>query len=371
MHIRLVKKETTVVSEQKLVFHPFLAEGRCVWKDNNKNHPTCYSLKIDPCKKKYRPTHTPIKQMAYAMKESMGKYNNGITHWSNLLDDYDGSAQWCEDKAILDATVNKSKMKKEKRGEYNITVESQNSMAKKYAQVNGLEWSMDNHLDILATMLTDMTGPNAYYLAGDIRLPVKVRKRLGRIKGNDTYKAEYLEALEADAEKTGGLSNKQGKMLARENEKLIKKVAKLENICKGHVVTIENLKRKAKGKPPLQDPTKTSTYMIDGSSTARTTPCSACGGVIRGSMSVVISPCKHQYCRGCIEPQLENNTVDCRHCNIDAIKNGIHLKEYWCTEFRNWARKAASKKRPLDTGNVSLREQERNKRLKAVAKRRG
>jgi len=235
MHIRLVKKETTVVAEQKLVFHPFLAEGRCVWKDNNKNHPTCYSLKIDPCKKKYRPTQTPIKQMAYAMKESMGDYNNGITHWSNLLDDYDGSAQWCEDKAILDATVNKSKMKKEQRGEYNITVESQNSMAKKYAQLNGLEWSMDNHLEILATMLTDMTGPNAYYLSGDIRLPVKVRKRLGRLKGNDTYKEEYLEALEADAEKTGGTNRTQKlfketlKVLNEKNEALEEDLRILRN----------------------------------------------------------------------------------------------------------------------------------------------
>jgi len=245
MHIRLVKKETTVVAEQKLVWHPFLAKGRCVWKDDNKMK-RCYSLKIAACKDIYRPTQTPIKQMAYAMKESMGEYNNGITHWSNLLDDYDGSAQWCEDKAILDATVNKSKKKKEQRGEYNITVESQNSMAKKYAQLNGLEWSMDNHLEILATMLTDMTGPNAYYLSGIIQLPVKVRKRLGRLKGNDTYKAEYLEALEADADKTGGISTKQGKKLARENEKLIKKVAKLENICKGHVVTITSLKRKVK-----------------------------------------------------------------------------------------------------------------------------
>ena len=245
MHIRLVKKETTVVKKQKLVFHPFLAKGRCVWVDDNKKK-ECYSLKIDVCEKKYRPTQTPIKQMAYAMKESMGEYNNGITHWSNLLEDYDGSAQWCEDKAILDATVNKSKKKKEQRGEYNITVESQNSMAKKYAQLNGLEWSMDNHLEILATMLTDMTGPNAYYLSGIIQLPVKVRKRLGRLKGNDNYKEEYLEALEADAEKTGGISTKQqGKLMkkiTRELEKAKRINIKLTNVCKQHLATIDNFK---------------------------------------------------------------------------------------------------------------------------------
>ena len=106
----------------------------------------------------------------------------------------------------VNATVNKSKMKKEQRGEYNITVESQNSMAKKYAQLNGLEWSMDNHLEILATMLTDMTGPNAYYLSGDMRLPKKVRKRLGRLnyKGNEKiYKEEYFKELQNDAETSG------------------------------------------------------------------------------------------------------------------------------------------------------------------------
>ena len=360
MHIRLVKKKPTTVAKQKLVFHPFLAEGRCVWVDKegkktDDKTKKCISLNIDVCEKKYRPTQTPIKQMAYAMKESMGEYNNGITHWSNLLDDYDGSsAQWCEDKAILDATVNKSKMKKEKRGEYNISVESQNSMAKKYAQLNGLEWSMDNHLEILATMLTDMTGPNAYYLSGDIRLPVKVRKRLGRLKGSDTYKEEYLEALEADAEKTGGISTKQGKKLARENAKWQKKVAKLENICKGHVVTIRNYKRKAKGLSALQDQTKTSTYMVNNAPQDGDI-CCVCkrdtGLGINGFPDSVIEirPCNHKYCRACIETQLDKNTINCGHCNINAIENGIQLKEHWCPEFKaqmefhngiKWARRA-------------------------------
>lgn len=342
MHIRLVKKELTKVEKQKLVFHPFLAKGRCVWKEDNKNM-ECYSLKIQMCDKKYRKTCTPIKQMAYAMKESMGEYNNGITHWSNLLKDYDGSsAQWCEDKAILDATVNKSRKKKEQRGEYNITVESQNSMAKKYSQLNGLQWSMENHLEILATMLTDTTGPNAYYLAGDIRLPKKVRKRLGRLKGSDTYNAEYLEALQND--ETGGTSNKQAKKLVRENEKLVKKVAKLENVCKGHVVTIRNHKRKERGLSPLQDQTKTSDFIILQSRVGDL--CVVCSKdtateVLSGSKEqhIKIQPCGHKYCRKCIEEQLDKNTINCVHCNINAIgktwEDGIRLKEHYCPKFKN------------------------------------
>jgi hypothetical protein len=96
-----------------------------------------------------------------------------------------------------------------------------------YAQLNGLQWSMDHHLEILATMLTDMTGPNAYYLSGDIRLPVKVRKRLGRIKGSDNYKEEYLKALQADAETSGITATKkrfkeESRVLVAEKEALVK-----------------------------------------------------------------------------------------------------------------------------------------------------
>ena len=109
---------------------------------------------------------------------------------------------------------------------------------------------MDNHLEILATMLTDMTGPNAYYLSGIIQLPVKVRKRLGRLKGNDNYKEEYLEALEADAEKTGGISTKQqGKLMkkiTRELEKAKRINIKLTNVCKQHLATIDNFKSVSK-----------------------------------------------------------------------------------------------------------------------------
>jgi hypothetical protein len=211
-------------------------------------------------------------------------------------------------------------------------------MAKKYAQVNGLEWSMDNHLEILATMLTDMTGPNAYYLSGIIQLPVKVRKRLGRLKGNDNYKEEYLEALEADAEKTGGISTKQGKMLARENAKWQKKCTKLENICKGHVVTIRNYKRKERGLSPLQDQTKTSTYLIRESNVGDL--CCVCSKNTSKQSCfqdhyVEIRPCNHKYCKACIETQLDKNTINCGHCNINAIKNGIRLKEHYCPEFKN------------------------------------
>jgi hypothetical protein len=348
MHIRLVKSEPTTVAKQKLVFHPFLAEGRCVWVDKkgkktDDKTKKCISLNIDVCEKKYRPTQTPIKQMAYAMKESMGEYNNGITHWSNLLEDYDGSAQWVEDKSILDATVNKSKKKKEQRRECRISRDAQNPMAKKYARLNGLEWSMDNHLEILATMLTDVTGSKEYTLNNDYGLKPKMREVLGRYCGEDNYKEMYLKALQQHAASLpnlcGGISTKQGKKLARENAKWQKKVAKLENICKGHVVTIRNYKRKAKGLSALQDQTKTSTFMVniapqDGDI------CCVCkrdtGLGINGFPDRVIEirPCNHKYCRACIETQLDKNTINCGHCNINAIENGIRLKEHWCPEFK-------------------------------------
>jgi len=148
---------------------------------------------------------------------------------------------------------------------------------------------------------------------------------------------------------------------------------KLENIGKEHVFDKQNQKRKEKGLPPLKDPTKTSTYFIHTDWSAER--CSVCSGANAFKDKapkglVEISPCKHLYCYSCIEPQLDNNTIDCSHCNIDAtcINKGTYLKESWCKGFAEAASRArqqeASKKRPLYT--ISVEDQERNKRLKAI-----
>jgi len=393
MHIRLVKSEPTTVAKQKLVFHPFLVEGRCVWKDDNKMK-RCYSLKIAACDKKYRTTCTPIKQMAYAMKESMGEYNNGITHWSNLLEDYDGSAQWCEDKAILDATVNKSKMKKEQRGEYNITVESQNSMAKKYAQLNGLEWSMDNHLEILATMLTDMTGPNAYYLSGDIRLPVKVRKRLGRLKGSDNYKEEYLKALQADAETSGITATKrfkeESRVLVAENEALNERLGLMEENMAEQVSYVNrlqenNLRQNQKNdklqilinklKESLQKRDEEFAHKLKESLQKRDEELAQAvmeqmnpHPMIKDGRWITFPPSgglpiNHNVCL--------KNYEYMKQAIVDQWRKKPHFKLVGYNDAKPWVVPTASAKRPLDTGYISLREQERSKRLKAIAKRVG
>ena len=200
MHIRLVKKEPTTTAKQKKVFHPFLDKGRCVWKDGDKSK-TCISLKIAPCEKKYRPTHTPVKQMAYALKESGGEYNNGVTHWSNLLDGNDGSDAWKKDIKIFDAEVAQQLQKKEKRGERTITLGTQNSMAQRYALENDLQWSEENHIEILATMLADTVGSKEYTLASDYGLKPGVRRILGKKKGLDGYKEMYVQFLLAQSAK--------------------------------------------------------------------------------------------------------------------------------------------------------------------------
>ena len=50
---------------------------------------------------------------------------------------------------------------------------------------------------------------------------------------------------------------------------------------------------------------------------------------------IKIQPCGHKYCIACIEEQLDKNTINCGHCNINAIGNGIRLKEHWCPMFKN------------------------------------
>ena len=302
MHIRLVKKEPTKVEKQKPVFQPFLAEGRCVWKDpgdkSKKNG--CISLKIQMCAAKYRTTCTPVKQMAYALKESMGKYNNGVTHWSNLLDGNDGSDAWKKDIKIFDAEVAQQLAKKERRGERTITLGTQNSMAQRYALENDLQWSEENHIEILATMLADTVGSKEYTLASDYGLKPGVRRILGKKKGLDGYKEMYVQFLLAqsakdarDAAKDGGASktranaeklqrkyndsnaaleklqrkyndleigyNKQVavndnlsnvehqcKVLNMRQIKQTRKYNELIEVCKGQVVEIQNLKRPTK-----------------------------------------------------------------------------------------------------------------------------
>jgi hypothetical protein len=54
--------------------------------------------------------------------------------------------------------------------------------------------------------------------------------------------------------------SKQEKKLISQNEKWQKKYTKLENNCKRLVFENVNLKRKIKGKSPLEDPSKTSTW---------------------------------------------------------------------------------------------------------------
>jgi hypothetical protein len=352
MHIRLVKSEQTVVAKQKLVFHPFLAKGRCVWKDDNKNK-TCISLNIEMCKEKYRNTNTPAKQMAYAMKESMGEYNNGETHWCNLLDGFDGSAQWIRDKKIFDATVKKAKKKKEKRGEYRISNEAQVPMAKEYAQVNGLQWSMDNHLEILATMLTDTSGSKEYTLGNDYGLKAKVRQLLPKFKGQDNYKEMYLKALQQHAASIANalgvnILTKKEKNLTLENEKLMKKNAKLTKICEGHVVTIEKLKRQIK--ETQVSGRKRQRVEKEVPLKWKDTDCNKCGSTV--TSDAITLKCGHLFHAACLRSWVHcgNKYCFCRETEIPLSLIGV----------------GTPLKRARASGD---KDEERLKRLKAVESR--
>ena len=389
----MITGKVSAVDGMKSIFVGLLDDAR-ITSVKNKDGKLCGTILIKSCSKNHMPTKTALTHCPYPLKDAVkGKrredlteadYNNGKTHWTNLFDGEkkctdDEKEQWQMNRIAFHHLLVEEEKKKKHNAPFIIHPRTQNEQASKYAFDNGLDWAPESHAQILATMVVDKLGEKKFMLATTGFFPRSIHEALWEKSWQEDYKDVVEQTLRNYAIKRakglGGLNapSKQEKKLISQHEKLMKKYAKLEKVCKGHLFTIENYKRKDKGKAPLKDATITSTYMNLTVCPQQTIKCAACGSVlVHGKNYVSIrGPCNHKYCRDCIEPQLDNNTIDCSHCNVNAIKNGTNLKEYWCKGFREarWGGPRASKKRRLDTDNISVQEQKRNKMLKAIDSR--
>ena len=414
MHISIVLNTMLATAGIKKLFYPLLDPSRI---DPTGNLNFDVAMKIQPCPMNQSKYKTPMAQMAYVLKGAAeGKtfeniepsdYNDGQTYWTNLFDDEchdtaESTEQWRLHRIRFAQMLVDTDIKHKHKAPYIISSDNMNDMAIKYAIEHGLQWSEEAHASILATMVTDTDGEKQYKIGPSFGWNKKVRRSLNRKNKRPDFKNLLAAALQAQldsdndgalAKAAGGVSTQQAKKLARDIEKLKQSNTKLENICKGHVVEIQRLKRKEKGLSPLQEQTKTSTYMII------TAPkvgdlccvCSKDTAIESGFQGrhIIICPCNHKYCRACIETQLDKNTIACIHCNINAIKNGIRLKEEWCPQFKNemeflrgieYARQTDAhaakrqKKRNYDDvvvvgSKLSTEEEKRAKRLKAIDSR--
>jgi hypothetical protein len=398
----MVTGKVSAVDGMKKKFFGLL-ENQRIMSIQNKDGKLCGTIEIKSCSKNHMPTKTAMTHCVYPLKDAVkGKrredlteadYNNKVTHWTNLFDgerkctDENKKHQWRMNRIAFHHLLVEEERKKKHKAPHLIHPRTHNKQAQAYAIGNGLpEWTPESHAHILATMVTDKLGEKNYILA-----PGFLKKSVQKALYDQNYREDYKELVEQTLRhhfikrqcELKGISapSKQEKKLTSQNEIWQKKYTKLENNCKRLVFENVNLKRKIKGKSPLEDPSKTSTYQVQGYDRGET--CCVCSQ-FDGAL-VHISPCDHYYCRDCMEPQLDNKTIDCRHCTIDAINGGTKLKEYHCKrweetrlmeqpEYRKRKRKErkeqeASRKRPLDTSSVQ--EQERMKRLKAIAARGG
>jgi type II secretory pathway component PulC len=68
---------------------------------------------------------------------------------------------------------------------------------------------------------------------------------------------------------------------------------------------------------------------------------------------------------------VSNNFKETKKRVVAEWRKKPHFKLVGCNDAKPWVVPAASAKRPLDMSNISVQEQERSKRLKAIAKRVG
>jgi hypothetical protein len=282
MHISLVTNIKTDVRGIKDLFYGLInEEERMVSIPNDKNDKGIVenvSFKIDSCRSKYFDTKTPMAQCAYTLKSAAAgqirdsiaenDYNNRLTCWTNLFDDEKECTDECElqqwrlNRITFAHLLIEEEKKKKNKAPFLIATKYAIGMAQSYAILNGMEWTEDTHIDIIATMVTDKGREKTYELAPNflvncIKIDLHKKKNssnykeflVDALKLNDQLNDAKLAKVKAKLAKAAGTIPRRSKAddaliksLKRELTKQKKLKESAIHWCKKHLTTIDNFK---------------------------------------------------------------------------------------------------------------------------------
>ena len=380
----MVTGKVSAVDGMKKRFFGLLEEQR-IMSIQNKDGKLCGTIEIKSCSKNHMPTKTAMTHCVYPLKDAVkGKrredltetdYNNKVTHWTNLFDgekectDENDQNQWRMNRIAFHHLLVEEERKKKHRAPHLIHPRTHNEQAKAYAIGNGLpEWTPESHAHILATMVTDKLGEKNYILA-----PGFLKKSVQKALYDQNYLEDYKELVEQTLrhhfikrkrELEGiGAPSKQEKKLTSQNEKWQRKYTKLENVCKQHLATIDNFKSVEKQIPYHDREFKRLRTRVRNGEDDRGERAAM---YEHKEMLARFKAQKLSLMRPVDIPVLEEKIKP-----IEDVVRVVGSPQILIAREQREEEKQrnASKKRQLDT--ILPEQQVRNKRLKAIAARRG
>ena len=400
LHIRIVVHEMMTVADIKEKFAEVRDDDRCVVV-NHEN----ISFFVDSVSRNEMPNKTPMLQLAYPLKNAAyGKrvqdikpecYNNGVTTWTNLFDGERDAPEtdkekWAWYREMFASMLFAEEKKKKNKTLYQINSGNAIEQAQTYAKNNNIVWSKETHVNILATMCTDKLGEKRFALSSTF-MGRTILEDLNEHKDDENYKSQVEDALNlkftlnrikmaklrAKAAAGGAAVSttaknatiealkKVRKHQTRENVSLNKMNVKLKNICQEHVA--EKLSKKNFDKRIAYN-SKELERLRPGKR-AFTLNAKECKAFYMHQDAVVKLREQQLSLMQVVDMQIgtivdavilaDANKIDAldkKRLTLDTISvHKIEEEEHI---------PAPSKKRPLDT--ISVQDQERNKRLKAI-----
>ena len=274
LHIRVVMKVMCRYEKVYRLFEPLMNGARLAPKPD-------IALKVITCKRSEVRNKTVLLHSVYALKEAARDkaaheitsehWNNRITTWTNIFDGKENcvgdameSWKWKEDrfKHLLFKKFHTNHKP-------TVTITSGNAieLMKEWCHKNNIEFSLEKRAEIVACMVTDRTGNLNFE---ETLIKGKSKMALDSIKQEDNYKTMLKKKLQDYYEECDKLLGRRRvieekrssadiqlierlkcevERLEREVERLKRKNFTLENICKGHVTTIDILKKRRSVQP--------------------------------------------------------------------------------------------------------------------------
>ena len=400
LHIRIVVHEMMTVADIKEKFAEVRDDDRCVVV-NHEN----ISFFVVSVSRNEMPNKTPMLQLAYPLKNAAyGKrvqdikpecYNNGVTTWTNLFDGESDAPEtdkekWAWYREMFASMLFAEEKKKKNKTLYQINSGNAIEQAQTYAKNNNIVWSKETHVNILATMCTDKLGEKRFALSSTF-MGKTILEDLNEHKDDENYKSQVEDALNlkftlnrikmaklrAKAAAGGAAVSttaknatikalkEENKALTRENVSLKKMNVKLQNICKGHVAEklskknfdkriayhSKELERLRPGKRvhELNAKEDKAFYMHRDAVVKLREQQLSLMQVVDMQIDTIVDAV-------ILADANKIDALDKKRLTLDTISvHKIEEEEHI---------PAPSKKRPLDT--ISVQDQERNKRLKAI-----